>query len=104
MIRLALRTSAARRPRRYRLIWFCDLQAEREGALERFGMAIGHELVPTSTTFGFRAFRAEQVTEARRAAHELALGGHLEPLGNGLLGLLHGKSVRKQTSTALVAR
>lgn len=52
-------------------------------------MALGHELVTAGTTLLLRALRAKQVTEARRAAHELALSGEFEPLGNGLLGLLH---------------
>jgi hypothetical protein len=52
-----------------------ELQTERQAALERLGMAISHQLVATRTSFGLRAFRAEQVTEARRAAHELARSG-----------------------------
>jgi hypothetical protein len=36
------------------------------------------------------------VTETRRATHELTFGGQLEALGDGLLGLLHGREVRKQ--------
>src|SRR3954468_5644905 len=67
-------------------------------------MAFGHQLVTRRTTLLLRGFRAEQVTKARRAAYELTGGGELEPLGNGLLGLLHGKSVRKQRSTPPLAR
>ena len=40
----------------------------------------------------------------RRRTHELAPGGEFEPLGNGLLGLLHGKSGRKQRSALPLAR
>lgn len=61
-------------------------------------MAISHQLVSGRTTLLLRALRAKQVTEARRAAHELALRGYLEPLGNGLLGLLHGE--RSKTEAA----
>ena len=58
-------------------------------------MTFGHELVPGRTTLLLRGLRTQQVTEARRAAHELALGGEFEPLGNGLLGLL--REERKKT-------
>jgi hypothetical protein len=37
------------------------------------------------------------VTKARRAAHELASGGEFEPLGNGLLSLLHGERSKTET-------
>ena len=73
-------------------------QAERQSALERLGMASRHELVFVRTTFGLRALRGQQVTEAGRAAHELSASGQLEALGNGLLGLLHGESGPKQRS------
>src|SRR5947209_4412029 len=66
-------------------------EAERQGALERRGMALSHQFVAGGTALLLRALRAKQVTEARRASHELAPGGQFEPLGNGLLGLLHGK-------------
>src|SRR5205823_8838133 len=79
-------------------------EAERQGALERLGMALGHQLVTGGTTFLLRALRAEEVTEARRPTDELAPSGEFEPLGNGLLGLLHGKSGRKQRSEAGLAR
>lgn len=76
-------------------------QTERQSALERPGMAFCHELVTGGTTLLLRAFRAEQVTEARRAAHELASGGEFEPLGNGLLGLLHGERSKTETLPTL---
>jgi hypothetical protein len=41
------------------------------------------------------------VTEARRAAHELALSGEFEPLGNGLLGLLHGERSKTEIPPSL---
>jgi len=59
-------------------------------------MAHINELVPGGTTFGLRALRGQQVTEAGRAAHELSASGNLEALGDGLFGLLHGESGRKQ--------
>ena len=74
-------------------------ETERQGALERFGMAVRHELVPGRTTLLLRGLGTEQVTEAGRAAHEFAPGGEFEPLGNGLLGLLHEE--RAKTETAL---
>src|SRR5215208_1224705 len=64
-------------------------------------MALGDELVTRGTTLLLRAFRAKQVTKARRAAHELALGGEFEPLGNGLLGLLHGERSKTETPPAI---
>ncbi len=67
-------------------------------------MAFGNELVARSTAFGLGAFRGEQVTKARRAANELALGGQLEALGYGLFGLLHEESGRKQGAVASLAR
>src|SRR5690606_25622239 len=74
-----------------------DLETERQGALERLGMAFSHELVTGRTTLLLRGLRAKQVTEARRAAHELALGGEFEPLGNGLLCLLHGERSKTES-------
>lgn len=55
-------------------------------------MAIRYKLVLSSTTLLLRALRTQQVTEARGAANQLALGGQLEALGNGLFGLLHEES------------
>ena len=77
------------------------LETERQGALERPGMALCHQLVAGGTTLLLRALRAKQMTEARRAAHELALGGQLEPLGNGLLGLLHGERSKTEKRPTL---
>src|SRR5688572_11519429 len=64
-------------------------------------VAFGHQLVTRRTTLLLRGFRTEQVTEARRAPHELALGGEFEPLGNGLLGLLHGERSKTETPRPL---
>jgi hypothetical protein len=44
------------------------------------------------------------VPKAGRAAHELTGGGQLEALGDGLFGLLHGTSGRKQSSPSELAR
>ena len=66
-------------------------------------MAFSNELVLGSTTFGLRALRGQQVTEARRAADQLSFGGNLEALGNGLFGLLHGRSGRKQSTGGVMA-
>src|SRR5688572_12398395 len=76
-------------------------QAERQSSLERLGMAFGHELVTGGTTLLLRAFRAKQVTEARGAPQELARGGEFEPLGNGLLCLLHGERTKTETAPPL---
>lgn len=67
-------------------------------------MTFGHKLVFRSATFLFVAFRSEQVPKAGRAAHQLALGGQLEALGDGLFGLLHEESGRKQRTWKLLAR
>ena len=58
-------------------------------------MAFSHQLVLRSATFLFRRFRGEQVTEARRAAHQLPAGGEFEALGDGFFRLLHEWSVKK---------
>ena len=76
-------------------------QTERQGSLQRLGMALSHQFVTGGTTLLLRALRAQQVTEARRAAHELASGGEFEPLGNGLLGLLHGERSKTETDLPL---
>ena len=67
-------------------------------------MAYVDQLVTSSTTFGLRALRGQQVTEAGRAADKLSFGGNLEALSDGLFGLLHGESGRKQRSRACLAR
>lgn len=67
-------------------------------------MACSHELVTRSTTFGFRALRGKQVTEAGRAANQLSGSGNFEALGDGLFGLLHGEKGRKQRAQAAMAR
>ena len=41
-------------------------------------MAHIDQLVTRSTTFGLRALRGQQVTEAGRAADKLSFGGNLE--------------------------
>lgn len=65
-------------------------------------MTLGNLLVTRGATFLLGAFRAKQVTETGRAAHELALGGELEALGDGLFCLLHGESGPKQSSAVRV--
>ena len=59
-------------------------------------MACSNELILGSTTFGLRAFGGQQVPEAGRAADQLSGSGNFEALGDGLFGLLHGESGRKQ--------
>ena len=80
------------------------LEAVREAAFERLCMALCHELVLGSTAFLLGALGGQQVTEARRAAHQLALGGQFEALGDRLFGLLHEKSGRKQRVSTPLAR
>ena len=83
----------------------CGLaQTERQGAVERLCMALGHKLVPGGTTLLLRALRGQQVPEAGRAANKLSGTGNLEPLGDGLFGLLHGESGRKQRAAGGLAR
>ena len=67
-------------------------------------MAGGNQLVAGGTAFGLRALRGQQVTETGRAADQLPGSGNLEALGNGLFGLLHGWSGRKQSTRAALAR
>ena len=64
-------------------------------------MAFGDELVLGSTTLLLRALRTKQVTEAGRAADELALGGQLEALSNGLFGLLHGEREKAEIGASV---
>ena len=71
-------------------------ETERQAAQERRRMAYIDELVTGGTTLGLRALRRQQVTEAGRAANQLSAGGKFEALGDGLFGLLHGESGRKQ--------
>ena len=68
------------------------------------GKAEGARLVAGGTALLLCALRAQQVTEARRATHELAAGREFEPLGDGLLGLLHGMKGQKQRRAASKAR
>src|SRR5438046_186371 len=79
-------------------------EAERQGALERPGVAFSHQLVAGGTSLLLRAFGAEEVAETRRPTYKFAPSGEFEPLGDGLLGLLHRKSGRKQRSGARLAR
>ena len=76
-------------------------QTERQRPFERLGMAFSHELVAGSTALLLRGLRAQQVTETRRAAHELAPGGEFEPLGHGLFGLLHGERSKTENHPPL---
>jgi hypothetical protein len=78
------------------------LEAVREAAEERRGVAFGNELVLGGTAFLLGAFRGEQVAEAGSATHELAFGSKLEAFGNGLFGLLHELSGRKHWSAPAV--
>ena len=80
------------------------LEAERQAALKRLGVAGSHELVLGGTTLLLRALRGKQVTETGRAANKLTGGGELEALGDGLFGLLHGGSGRKQGVLSRLAR
>ena len=80
------------------------LEAERQATFQRHSVAFGDELVLGSTTLLLRALRTKQVTEAGRAANELALGGQLEALSNGLFGLLHEESGGTQTAGLRLAR
>ncbi len=84
--------------------FFCRLEAERQTALQRRGVAFGNELVLRGTAFLLGALRGKQVTEAGRATDKLALGGQLEALGDGLFGLLHEKNGRKQGAHTGLAR
>src|SRR5690606_12216984 len=76
-------------------------EAEGEAGLQRSRVAFGDELVLRGTTLLLRALGGQQVPEAGRAAHELALGGQLEALGDGLFGLLHGNERSKTEGTSL---
>jgi len=67
-------------------------------------MAWGDKLVAGGTSFGLRALRGKQVPEAGRAADQLSGSGNFEALGDGLFGLLHGGSGRKQRRHAEMAR
>ena len=80
------------------------LEAERQAALERLGVAGSHKLILGGATLLLRALRGQQVTKTGRAAHELTSGGELEALGDGLFGLLHGESGRKQRVSTALAR
>lgn len=64
-------------------------------------MARGNLLVLGGTTLLLRALGGKEVTEPRRATHQLAFGGELEALGDGLFGLLHGNE-REKTETRCV--
>ena len=80
------------------------LEAEWQAALKRLGMAFGNELIFRGTALLLCALGSKQVTKTGRAAHELTSGGELEALGDGLFGLLHGESGRKQREPSLFAR
>lgn len=70
-------------------------EAVRQAAEQRSRMTNVDQLVPGSTTLLLRALGGKEMTETGRAAHELALGGQLEALGDRLLGLLHGNEGSK---------
>lgn len=67
-------------------------------------MAFGHQLVLRGTALGLGALGGKEVTEAGRATLELTFGGELEALGDGLLGLLHGREGRRQRAPRGLAR
>ena len=67
-------------------------------------MAWGDKLVAGGTSFGLRALRGKQVPEAGRAANQFSGSGNFEALGDGLFGLLHGGSARKQSARVVMAR
>ena len=66
------------------------LEPKGQTALERSSVAGSHQFVARGTSLGLRAFRGEEVTEARSAPDQLTRSGYFEALGNGLFGLLHG--------------
>jgi len=78
------------------------LETERQRPLQRTCMTFSHQLVTRGPALLLRALRGQQMTEARRAAHELAASGKLEALSNGFLRLLHGESGPKQRSATRV--
>ena len=58
-------------------------------------MAFRNLLVLRGPTLLLRALGGEEVSETRRATHELTFGSQLEALGDGLFGLLHGNEMLK---------
>lgn len=79
------------------MVYALGLEAIRQAALKRLGMAWSHKLVLGGTTLLLRALRGKQVTKTGRAADQLSRSGNFEALGDGLFGLLHGESGRKQS-------
>jgi hypothetical protein len=67
-------------------------------------MAGSHKLVLGGTALLLRALRGKQVTKTGRAANQLSRSGNFEALGDGLFGLLHGESGRKQRERPPFAR
>ena len=65
--------------------------SERHGGLERRFETFVHALIVSATTASFVALGAEEVARVRRAAHEFARAGLLEPFCYGFLSLLHKK-------------
>ena len=86
------------------MVYALGLEAIRQAALERLGMAGSHKLVLGGTTLLLRALRGQQVTKTGRAANQLSRSGNFEALGDGLFGLLHGESGRKQRVRRPMAR
>ena len=76
----------------------------REAAEKRTSVADSDKFVSGGAAFLLGAFGSQQVTKTGRATHQLALGGQLEALSDGLLGLLHVRSGRKQRTARGLAR
>lgn len=53
------------------------------------GETFGHSLITPGATTAFGAFVAQEVTEARRPAHNFAGLCELKPFGDGLSRFLH---------------
>src|SRR5687767_10579364 len=70
------------------------LQSERQATLQGRSVSGRNLLVAAGAAFGLGAFRAEEMTESRRASHELASGRQLEAFRYGFFCFLHGKNLR----------
>ena len=78
------------------ILWFVSSGelSERHRGLERRFKAFVHAFIVSATTTSFVALVAEEVARVRRAAHEFARAGLLEPFSDGFLSLLHKKERR----------
>ena len=68
------------------------LELIRAADLDDLGNPGGTALILPGTTTRRRAFIAQEVAEARRAAHDLAGARHLEAFADGFAGFDHGKN------------